>query len=331
MAAADTTTIAGEVPQGTSPLRWLHATGSRLLSPSATGLKRAHFNDGWTAAGLLAPQLLILLFFFFIPSWKALSLALVQVDPFGGRVLFVGLRNFTDLFASESYRHSAVLTFWFTLVQNFMTLFIAGALAFATDHIMRARFVYRSIILLPYAIAPVISGAIWAFLFNPAVGPIAAGIHALGMEWDPNLRPWDAVVLITISAVWKHVCYDYIFLTAALLAVPQSLREAAAIDGASPWRRFVTISLPLAMPTVFFLFIINLAYGLFDTFGIIDAVTRGGPAGSTTTLVYKVYQDGFVMLNLGSSAAQSIILMALAVLFTVLQFRALDKRVNYQV
>ena len=304
---------------------------SRLFAAGEEGLKRSHFRNTGLAALLLSPQLLILLFFFFIPTFKALSLAFVQVDPFGGRQIWVGLRNFTQLFASESYRASAWLTFWFTIVQNVATLLIAGVLAFATDHVIRARTAYRSIILLPYAIAPVISGAIWAYLFNPVVGPAAAVIQWLGYPWNPTLVAHDAVILIIISTVWKHICYDYIFLAAAMLAVPQSLREAAAIDGARPLARFRDLTLPLIMPVVMYLFIINLVYGLFDTFGIIDSVTRGGPAGSTSTLVYKVYQDGFVMMNLGSSAAQSIVLMVLAVIFTVLQFRAMDRRVNYQV
>lgn len=325
--ATDPVTLS-EAPRGAS--RFL-AVSPRAFASGDAGLKRAHYRKTWLATLLLSPQLIILLFFFFIPTFKALSLAFVQTDPFGGRVMFVGFDNFTELFADPGYRKSAWLTFWFTLVQNLATLLIAGIFAFATDHIIRLRVAYRSILLLPYAIAPVISGAIWAYLFNPVIGPAAAAIQGLGLEWDPTLRGSDARILITIAAVWKHICYNYIFLAAAMLAVPQSLREAAAIDGAGPIRRFTTMSLPLIMPTVMYLFVINMVYGLFDTFGIIDAMTRGGPAGATTTLVYKVYQDGFVMMNLGSSAAQSIVLMILAVIFTVLQFRALDRKVNYQV
>jgi sn-glycerol 3-phosphate transport system permease protein len=303
------------------------------LTPKASedGLKSAHFNKPWLAAGLVAPQLLILLFFFFIPSYKALSLAFVQVDPFGGFQIFVGLQNFRALLASPEYRGSAVFTLWFTLVQNVATLGLAGLFAFATDFVIRGRGIYKSVILMPYAIAPVISGVLWAFLFNPAVGPIAQFLHSLGFSWDPNRRPFDAQLLVTIASIWKNVCYDYIFLVAALLAVPVSLLEAAKLDGAGPVRRFFTISLPLVSPTVFFLVVMNFVYGLFETFGIIDAVTRGGPAGATNTLVYKVYQDGFVQLDLGSSAAQSVILMIVAILFTVLQFRAIERKVNYQV
>ncbi len=329
MLPSEATALEG-APKGAS-FASLGARLKRLLQPSDEGLKRAHFRGNGLAATLVSPQLIILLFFFFVPSWKALSLAFVQIDPFGGKSMFVGLRNFLELFGSETYRYSAWLTFWFSLVQNVATLAIAGLLAFATDHVIRGRLVYRTVILLPYAIAPVVSGAIFAFLFNPTVGPVAGWLHAMGLAWDPNLRPFDAVVLITLASVWKHVCYDYIFLVAAMLAVPQSLREAAALDGAGPIRRFVAITVPLIAPTIFYLVVVNFVFGLFDTFGLIDAMTRGGPAGATTTLVYKVYQDGFVNLNLGSSAAQSIILMALAIVFTVLQFRAMDRRVNYQV
>ncbi|WP_232823069.1 ABC transporter permease subunit [Oceanibium sediminis] len=283
------------------------------------------------AAGLIAPQLLILLFFFFIPSWKALSLSFVQVDPFGGRQIFVGLENFTSLLSSPEYRASAWFTLWFTVVQNVALISISLLLAFATDYIVRCRTVYKSIILLPYAIAPVISGVLWAFLFNPAVGPIAQWIHAAGLPWDPNRRPMDAQILLIVASVWKYICYNYIFLVASLLAVPRSLLEAATLDGAGPVRRFFTISMPLIAPTLLFLVVMNFVHGLFETFGIIDAVTRGGPGGSTNSLVYKVYQDGFVMLDLGSSAAQSVILMGIAILFTILQFRGIGRKVNYQV
>ncbi|WP_047146651.1 ABC transporter permease subunit [Aquamicrobium sp. LC103] len=305
--------------------------GRLLPKTSDSGLKTAHFRKPGIAAALLAPQLLILLFFFFIPSYKALSLAFVQVDPFGAKQIFVGFANFAQLLGSADYRQSVVFTLWFTIVQAVVTIVLALLFAFATDFIIRGRGIYKSVILMPYAIAPVISGVLWAFLFNPAVGPVAQFIHSLGIPWDPNRRPFDAQLLVVVASVWKHICYDYIFLVAALLAVPQSLIEAAKLDGARPVRRFFTISLPLITPTIFFLMVMNVVYGLFETFGIIDAVTRGGPAGATNSLVYKVYQDGFVQLNLGSSAAQSVILMIVAILFTILQFRALERRVNYQV
>jgi sn-glycerol 3-phosphate transport system permease protein len=301
------------------------------IKDSMAGLKTSHYRNRWLAAALLSPQLLVLLFFFYIPSYKALSLAFVQTDPFGMTTIFVGLDNFIALFASPEYRFSAILTFWLTLVQSVITLAFAALLAFATDQVVRGKIFYKGVILLPYAIAPVASGTIWAFMFNPNVGPIAQLLHEMGIAWNPALRPLDAQILVVLAAVWNHLCYDYIFLVAAMLAVPASLHEAAALDGAGRVRRFFTITFPLIMPTFFFLMIMNLVYGLFDTFGLIDTMTRGGPAAATSTLVYKVYQDGFVQLNLGSSAAQSVVLMAIAVAFTVLQFRAVERRVNYQV
>lgn len=331
MQADSSIATAGGASGRPSFLRTLAKLPASLFRPSEAGLKAAHFRQPWVAAALLAPQLLILFFFFFIPSYKALSLAFVQVDPFGGLMIFVGLDNFTQLFNSADYRESALFTAFFTLATTVVTLVIAGVLAFATDFVIRGKNLYKNIILLPYAIAPVISGVLWAFLFNPIVGPIADFMQSLGIPWDPNRRPGDAQMLLIIAATWKHICYNYIFLVAALLAVPRSLLEAATLDSAGPIRRFFTVSVPLIMPTVFFLVVMNLVYALFETFGIVDAVTRGGPAGATNILVYKVYKDGFVNLDLGSSAAQSVVLMVVAVTFTVLQFRALDRKVNYQV
>ena len=297
----------------------------------AAGLKRAHFTGALTPSLLLLPQLLILLLFFFIPAIRALAQSFLLADPFGTRVQFVWFDNFTAILTSRDYRASVWTTIWFTLAQNVVTIVVAGLLAFATDRVVRARGLYRSVILLPYAIAPVIAGVLWAFLFNPAVGPIAHVMKGFGISWDPNLNANDALLLVTLAAAWKHICYDYIFLVAGLLALPASLLEAAAVDGAGPLRRFVLIALPLLGPTIFFLVVMNFIYGFFETFAIIDAVTRGGPAGATNILVYKVYQDGFINLDLGSSAAQSVLLMGFALALTLLQFRYVERRVNYDV
>jgi sn-glycerol 3-phosphate transport system permease protein len=196
---------------------------------------------------------------------------------------------------------------------------------------VRGRGAYRGIILLPYAIAPAIAGILWAFLFNPAVGPIAYFLKFLGIDWDPNRDGTDAMILVILASAWKHICYDYIFLVAGILAVPSSLSEAAAVDGAGPLCRFFLIIMPMLGPTFFFLIVMNFVYGFFETFAIIDAVTRGGPAGATTILVYKVFLDGFVNLDLGSSAAQSVVLMAFSLALTVLQFRYVERKVNYDV
>jgi len=296
------------------------------------GLKRANFGDGpGLPTLLLLPQLLILLFFFFIPSLRALTQSVLLSDPFGTNVQFVWFDNFKMLFASSEYRQSIAVTFWFTVAQNVLTLGSALVLAFATDRIVRGRSIYRTIILLPYAIAPAIAGILWAFLFNPAVGPLAQVLHSFGIAWDPNLNPTDALILVTLAASWKHICYDYIFLVVGLLAVPVSLMEAAAVDGAGPIRRFVSIALPMLGPTIFFLTVMNFIYGFFETFAIIDAVTKGGPAGATNILVYKVFVDGFVNLDLGSSAAQSVLLMSFVLICTLLQFRYFDRKVNYGV
>jgi sn-glycerol 3-phosphate transport system permease protein len=296
------------------------------------GLKRANFGDGpGLPTLLLLPQLLILLFFFFIPSLRALMQSVLLSDPFGNNVQFVWCDNFKALLASSDYRQSIAGSFWFTVAQNVLTLGSALVLAFATDRIVRGRSAYRTIILLPYAIAPAIAGILWAFLFNPAVGPLAQVLHSFGIAWDPNLNPTDALILVTLAASWKHICYDYIFLVVGLLAVPVSLMEAAAVDGAGPIRRFVSIALPMLGPTIFFLTVMNFIYGFFETFAIIDAVTKGGPAGATNILVYKVFVDGFVNLDLGSSAAQSVLLMTFALICTLLQFRYFDHKVNYGV
>ncbi|QFU16992.1 ABC transporter permease subunit [Microvirga thermotolerans] len=295
------------------------------------GLKQAHFRTAGLPTLLLLPQLLILLFFFFIPSVRALMQAFLLADPFGATVHFVWLDNFKALFRSESYRNSVWVTIWFTLAQNVLTIVVALVLAFATDRVVRFQAAYKGIILLPYAIAPVIAGVIWAFLFNPSVGPIAFFLKSLGVAWDPNRNGWDAMLLVVLAASWKHICYDYIFLVAGLLAVPKSLMEAAAVDGAGPVKRFFQIALPLLGPTLFFLTTMNFVYGFFETFAIIDAVTHGGPAGATNILVYKVYQDGFVNLDLGSSAAQSVLLMTFALLLTLLQFKYVERKVNYSI
>ena len=220
---------------------------------------------------------------------------------------------------------------WFTLAQNALTMVVALVFAFATDRVVRGRGLYRSVILLPYAIAPVIAGILWAFLFNPSVGPMAFVLKGMGIAWDPNRSGFDAFLLVTVAASWKHICYDYIFLVAALLAVPPSLLEAAAVDGASPLLRFFRIALPMIGPTIFFLVAMNFVYGFFETFAIIDAVTHGGPGGATMILVYKVYLDGFVHINLGSSAAQSVLMMLFALVLTIVQFRYVERNVNYDV
>jgi sn-glycerol 3-phosphate transport system permease protein len=250
---------------------------------------------------------------------------------FGGSVQWVGFDNLLALFHSAPYWASVRATVVFTAAFGVLTLGIALLFAFAAHHVLRGQHVYKTLILVPYAIAPAIAGIMWGFLFNPNVGPLAYLIHAAGFAWDPIRYPAHAMTLIVLASAWKQVSYCFLFLLAGLLGVPRSILEAAAVDGAGPIRRFVSIALPMITPTLFFLFVVNLVYGLFETFAVVDATTKGGPAGATTILVYKVYLDGFVSLDLGSSAAQSLILMALALALTFAQFRFIEQRVRYSV
>jgi sn-glycerol 3-phosphate transport system permease protein len=293
------------------------------------GLKAVHFARAGLPLALLFPQLAILALFFFIPSIRAVAQAFFLIDPFGGTALFVGFDNFATLFASAEYRASALTTLWFVLATTALTFAVALVLAFATERVGFGRGAYRTVILLPYAVAPAIAGGMWAFLFNPIAGPVASLMKLAGIAWNPVLVPNHALILVVLSASWKHLAYNYIFLVAALLSVPRSLHEAAAMDGAGPVRRFVDVSLPLLTPTIYFLLTMNLVYGLFDTFALIDTVTHGGPAAATSTLVYKVYRDGFVHTDLGASSAQSVVLMLLALALTLIQFRHLDRKINY--
>jgi len=321
----------GDAPSSAAAERKPRASKGARAAGGTAGLKRAHYREARLPLLLLLPQLLVLLLFFFIPAIRALAQAFVLTDPFGNSVQFVWFDNFRALLTSPEYQSSVWVTIWFTLAQNAITLGIALVLAFATDRVVRIRGLYRSVILLPYAIAPVIAGVLWAFLFNPSVGPIAFLLKGLGISWDPIRSGFDAFLLVTFAASWKHICYDYIFLVAALLAVPPSLLEAAAVDGAGPLLRFFRIGLPMISPTIFFLLAMNFVYGFFETFAIIDAVTKGGPGGATMILVYKVYLDGFVHIDLGSSAAQSVLMMIFALVLTMIQFRYVERNVNYDV
>ncbi|MGG5823901.1 ABC transporter permease subunit [Falsiroseomonas sp. HW251] len=312
-------------------LAWPALLRPRWKARSRAGTKTSGFEGQLLPLLLLAPQLIILLLFFFIPAGRGLYQAFHLQDPFGQTVHFVGLENITDLLRSREYRESLRLSVIFTGATVVLTFAAGLLLAFATDRVTRGRTAYRTVLLLPYVIAPAIAGFIWAFLFNPLVGPGAGLLRALGIAWDPNRSAADAMILVIFAASWKHLCYNYIFLVAALAAVPRTVIEAAAVDGAGPIRRFTRIVFPMIAPTVFFLIIMNTVYSLFETFAIIDTTTRGGPAAGTSILVYKVYLDGFVNLDLGSSAAQSVLLMAFAIVLTIIQFRLVERRVSYDV
>jgi sn-glycerol 3-phosphate transport system permease protein len=291
--------------------------------------KRVVFRSAWLPWLLLTPQLLVIGVFFFWPAAQALLQSLEQQDAFGSSVQFVGLDNFRDLFNDESYLASFKTTAVFSLLVAFAGIAISLLLAVFADRILRGALVYRTLLIWPYAVAPAVAGVLWLFMFAPSTGIVSYVLREAGVDWNHLLNANHAMTLIVLAAVWKQISYNFLFFLAGLQAIPKSLIEAAAIDGARPWRRFWTIVFPLLSPTTFFLLVINVVYAFFDTFAIVDAVTQGGPGKDTAILVYKVYYDGFKALDLGGSAAQSVVLMAIVVALTVVQFRFIEKKVQY--
>jgi sn-glycerol 3-phosphate transport system permease protein len=278
---------------------------------------------------LLAPQLAITLVFFYWPASQALWQSMLREDPFGLRSTFVGFANFRRVLADPNYLNSVQVTAIFSFATALLSMAVALLLAVMADKVIRGRGVYRTLLIWPYAVAPAIAGMLWLFMFNPTMGTFAYMLRAAGYNWDPLLNGPQAMTLVVAAAAWKQISYNFLFFVAGLQAIPKSLIEAAAIDGARELKRFWTIVFPLLAPTTFFLLVINTTYAFFDTFGIIHAVTGGGPGKATETLVYKVYNDGFVNLILGSSAAQSVILMVLVIALTAFQFRYVEKKVHY--
>ena len=291
--------------------------------------KRVIFKSRALPPMLLAPQLLVILVFFFWPAGQAIFQAFHLGDPFGRHFDYVGLENFRRLFASPEYYDSLWATAVFSSGVAILSLASGLILAAFVDHVRRGRALYKSLIIWPYAVAPVLAGVLWLFLFHPIYGVVAFALARAGLHWNPLLDSNQAMALVVMAAAWKQVSYNFVFFLAGLQAIPRSVIEAAAIDGAGPMHRFRTIVLPLLAPTSFFLLVINLVYAFFDTFGIIHAITHGGPGGATNILVYKVFADGFVGQDLGSSAAQSVVLMAIVISLTVLQFRFLERKVHY--
>ena len=292
-------------------------------------MNRATFPHKLLPYLLLAPQLAVTLIFFYWPAGQALKQSLLREDPFGLKTQFVGLANFKRVLADPAYVNSIKVTVVFSLATAFISMAIALLLAVQAEKIIRGKTLYRTLLIWPYAVAPAIAGMLWLFMFNPSFGTLAYPLRSMGINWDPLLNGPQAMILIVAAAAWKQISYNFLFFVAGLQAIPQTLIEAAAIDGARGARRFRTIVFPLLAPITFFLLVINTVYALFDTFGIIHAVTAGGPGKSTETLVYKVYNDGFVNLILGDSAAQSVILMAIVIALTALQFRYIERRVHY--
>jgi sn-glycerol 3-phosphate transport system permease protein len=291
--------------------------------------KRVYFRNRLLPFLLVAPQIAATLVFFIWPASQALYQSVLREDPFGLSSIFVGMENFSVLLASADYRHSIRVTILFSASVAAIALSLALLLAVMADRARRGATLYKTLIIWPYAVAPVVAGVLWFFLFNPTVGVVAHVLKVLGVSWNHTLDGRQAMLLVVIAAAWREIAYNFLFFLAGLQAIPAPLLEAAAIDGASPWRRFWTITFPLLSPTAFFLIVVNIVYAFFDTFGVIHAITRGGPSYATNILVYKVYNDGFLNLDLGGSSAQSVILMAVVIAMTVLQFRFIERKVHY--
>lgn len=291
--------------------------------------KKVRFKSHWLPWVLIAPQLTIVLVFFFWPAGQALYQSVLEEDAFGMSRQFVGMQNFSRLFNDPLYLESFQTTALFSVLVAVCGLTLALLLAVMADRVWRAASVYKTLLIWPYAVAPAVAGVLWVFMFASPMGVVAFAVRWLGLSWNHLLDSGDAMTLIVVAAVWKQISYNFLFFLAGLQSIPKSLLEAAAIDGASPWYRFRTIVFPLLSPTTFFLLVINVVYAFFDTFAIIDATTHGGPGKATSILVYKVYYDGFKAMDMGSSAAQSVILMVIVVCLTFVQFRFIERRVQY--
>ena len=291
--------------------------------------KRVLFQSAWLPWVLLAPQVVVISVFFFWPAAQALLQSFQLQDTFGMSTEWVGFDNFRDLFADSAYLESFKITAFFSLVVAGLGIAISLMLAVFADRIIKGAMLYKTFLIVPYAVAPAVAGVLWLFMFSPTLGVVAYALALVGFDWNYLMNSEHAVALIVMAAVWKQISYNFLFFLAGLQSIPKSLIEAAAIDGARAWRRFWTIQFPLLSPTTFFLLVINVVYAFFDTFSIVDATTQGGPGQDTMILVYKVYNDGFKNGDLGGSAAQSVVLMAIVIALTVVQFRYVEKKVQY--
>jgi sn-glycerol 3-phosphate transport system permease protein len=291
--------------------------------------KRVFFRSRWLPWVLMAPQVAIIAMFFFWPAAQALLQSVQQSDAFGTSVDWVGLDNFRNLWNDETYLASFYTTAIFSTMVAAIGISVSLLLAVFADRIVKGALAYKTLLIWPYAVAPAVAGVLWLFMFAPSVGVVSYWLRAVGIDWNHLLNGTHAMTLVVMAAVWKQISYNFLFFLAGLQSIPKSLIEAAAIDGARPWRRFWTIVFPLLSPTTFFLLVINIVYAFFDTFAIIDAATSGGPGKDTAILVYKVYYDGFKAMDQGGSAAQSVVLMVIVVALTVVQFRFVEKKVNY--
>ena len=287
------------------------------------------FKANKTACFLLLPQMVITIVFFFWPALQALKQSLFQGDAFGLIQRFVGLENFKELLFSSVYHQSILVTVLFSFSVTLLTLMLGLLMAVLVNEIIRGKLAYKALLIWPYAVAPAVAGLLWRFFFNPAVGWGSYLLRKIGIDWNYYVHPAQAMTVVVIASSWQQFSYNFLFFFAGLQAIPRSLLEAASIDGANAWQRFWHVSFPLLAPTTFFLMVINLIYSFFDTLGVIQVVTQGGPARRTATMVYKVYNDGFVGLNFSSSAAQSVVLMVVVATLTTIQFKFIDKKVHY--
>jgi sn-glycerol 3-phosphate transport system permease protein len=295
-------------------------------------IKRSIFSNRILPYLLILPQVLVTLTFFYWPALQGLYQALMRSDPFGLHNRFIWFENFIDLFKDPLYLKSIAITLMFSAAVAAVSISFGLFIAAMANRALRCKAVIRTLLIWPYAVAPAISGILWLFLLHPSYGIVALAIKKwFGADWNPVLRGSDAMIMVIMASAWKQISYNFVFFMAGLQAVPHSLIEAAVMDGASPFRRFWAITFPLLSPTLFFVTVMNLIYSFFETFGVIHTVTQGGPGGATNILVYKVYQDGFIGLNLGSSSAQSIVLMSLIVVITLLQFKYVERKVHYAI
>lgn len=292
-------------------------------------IKKVHFQPSILPYLLVLPQIVITIVFFIWPASQALYQSFLIEDAFGMSSEFVWFDNFIELFSDTDYRASFSTTMLFSFCTTFLSMGFALILAARVDRVIKFATAYKTALIWPYAVAPVVAGTLWMFMFDPTLGIFAYFLKFTGIDWNHRLNGNHAMLLIVIAAAWKQISYNFLFFIAGMQAIPKSLLEAAAIDGASPVKRFWTIIFPLLSPTTFFLLVVNMVYSFFDTFGIVHAVTKGGPAGATKILVYKVFDDGFIGLDLGGSAAQSVILMGIVIAFTIIQFKYIERRVEY--
>ena len=291
--------------------------------------KRVKFKGLWLPILLVLPQLLITAIFFFYPAGQAIWQSLFIPDPFGLSMQWVGLGNFEFLLSDRYYRASFITTAVFSILVTVVSMGVALYLAVLADRLVKGSGTYRTLLIWPYAVAPAVAGVLWLFMFNTRVGVVTWYLGLLGYDWNHVLNEGEAMGLVVVASAWGRISYNFLFFLAGLQAIPRSVIEAAAIDGAHFWTRFRTIVFPLLSPTTFFLLVVNIIYSFFETFGVIHTITSGGPQQATTILVYKVYADGFVGQDLGSSAAQSVILLAIVSLLTVIQFKYIERRVHY--